>query len=198
MARPLFLFSHGAGAPSSSDWMQSWKTRLAKLGKVVAFDYPYMREGRRSPDRLPKLIEAHREALASARRRHKGPVVLIGKSMGSRVGCHLALEEPVDALVCLGYPLKGAGKTGAVRDEVLLALETPILFVQGTRDPLCPLELLSKVQRRMKAKSELFVVETGNHSLQATKTALKNSGETQDDVDERILAAIADFVKRVG
>ena len=34
-----------------------------------------------------------------------GPVVLIGKSMGSRIGCHLALEEDVAALVCLGYPL---------------------------------------------------------------------------------------------
>jgi hypothetical protein len=177
--------------------MIAWSDRLQTLGKVVGFDYPYMQAGRRSPDRLPKLIEAHREALASARRGHRGPVVLIGKSMGSRVGCHLALEEPVDALVCLGYPLKGAGKTGAVRDEVLLALQTPILFVQGTRDPLCPLELLAGVRRRMKAQSELFVVEAGNHSLQATKTRLKTNAETQDDVDEQILAALAAFLKRV-
>lgn len=197
MARPLFVFAHGAGAPSSSAWMLGWRRRLETLGKVVAFDYPYMREGRRSPDRLPKLIETHREALAAARRGHRGPVVLIGKSMGGRVGCHLALEEPVDALVCLGYPLKGAGKTGAVRDEVLRALSTPILFVQGTRDPLCPLDLLEKVRKKMKAESELFVVEAGNHSLQATKTQLKASGETQDDVDARILDAIAGFVKGV-
>jgi len=197
MARPLFVFAHGAGAASGSPWMIGWRDRLQTLGKVVSFDYPYMRAGRRSPDRLPKLIEAHREALASARRGHRGPVVLIGKSMGSRVGCHLALEEPVDALVCLGYPLKGAGKTGAVRNEVLLALGTPILFVQGTRDPLCPLELLAAVRRRMKAENELYVVETGNHSLQATKTRLKTSGETQDDVDEQILAALEAFLKRV-
>ncbi len=197
MARPLFLFAHGAGAASDSAWMLGWRKRLETLGKVSAFDYPYMRAGRRSPDRLPKLIEAHREALASARRGHRGPVVLIGKSMGSRVGCHLALEERVDALVCLGYPLKGAGKTAAVRDEVLLALRTPILFVQGTRDPLCPLDLLEKVRRKMKAKSELFVVETGNHSLQATKTQLKADGESQEDIDQRILDAIAAFLERV-
>lgn len=196
MARPLFLFAHGAGAASDSPWMLGWRDRLQTLGKVIAFDYPYMQAGRRSPDRLPKLIEAHRAALASARRRHRGPVVLIGKSMGSRVGCHVALEEPADAVVCLGYPLKGAGKAGAVRDEVLLALTTPILFVQGTRDPLCPLELLAEVRRRMKADNELFVVDTGNHSLQATKTRLKQTGETQDDVDEQILAALRAFLER--
>lgn len=195
MARPLFVFAHGAGAGSGSPWMQSWAERLRSLGKVTLFDYPYMRQGRRSPDRLPKLIEAHREALGSARRGHRGRVVLIGKSMGSRVGCHLALEERVDALVCLGYPLKGSGKTGAVRDEVLLALQTRILFVQGTRDPLCPLDLLATVRRRMKAENELHVVESGNHSLLATKTELKAKHETQDDVDERILAAIADFLQ---
>ena len=177
--------------------MQSWAERLQALGKVATFDYPYMRQGRRSPDRLPKLIEAHRQALHAARRGHRGPVVLIGKSMGSRVGCHLALEEQVDALVCLGYPLKGAGKTGAVRDAVLLELDTPILFVQGTRDPLCPPDLLAEVRPRMKAENALYVVETGNHSLQATKTELKTKGETQDDVDQRIAATIADFVRKV-
>src|SRR5690242_19766131 len=99
--------------------MTAWAERLAALGDVVRFDYPYMRAGRRSPDRLPVLVAAHREALAAARAGRRGPVVLAGKSMGSRVGCHVALEERVDALVCLGYPLRRAG--GALRDEVLLA-----------------------------------------------------------------------------
>ena len=110
-----------------------WRT----LGDVVAFDYPYMRAGRKAPDRLPVLIDAHRAVLAKAQARAKGPVFLIGKSMGGRVGCHLALEEPVAGVICLGYPLQ-SGATGAMRDEVLLALRTPILFVQGSRDALCP------------------------------------------------------------
>src|SRR5690606_40058648 len=93
---PLFLLAHGAGAPSSSPWMLGWATQLGKLGKVTTFDYPYMQAGRRTPDRLPKLIDAHRQALLRARRGHRGPVVLVGKSMGGRVGCHLALEEDVN------------------------------------------------------------------------------------------------------
>jgi predicted alpha/beta-hydrolase family hydrolase len=173
--------------------MQGWRARLETLGAVVTLDYPYMLAGRRSPDPLPKLIAAHRAALAEARKRRKGPFVLIGKSMGGRVGCHVALEDTVDGIVCLGYPLKAMG-SGKTRDEVLVDLRTPILFVQGEKDNLCPLDLLEKTRKRMKAKSTLFVVEGGNHSLAAPKTALKRAGRTQDDVDGEILRTIAAFV----
>ncbi len=173
--------------------MRGWTQRLETLGRVVMFDYPYMAAGRRTPDRLPALIDAHRAALGAAREGHSGPVILIGKSMGGRVGCHLALQEPVTGLVCLGYPLKGAGKAGRMRDEVLLALTTPILFVQGTRDGLCPLELLAGVRPRMQTNSELVVVESGDHSLLATKGHLKAQGLTQADIDAQVLGAIDTF-----
>src|SRR6266550_8022244 len=119
----VILFAHGAGAPSSSAWMLAWKKRLATIAPTVAFDYPYMREKRRAPDPLPKLVAAHREALARALAEYSAPVFLAGKSMGSRVGCHVALEDSnVRALVCLGYPLASPGKRTGLRDEVLLAL----------------------------------------------------------------------------
>ncbi len=51
--RPSFVFAHGAGAPSSSAWMRAWRDGWATLGDVVAFDYPYMRAGRKAPDRCP-------------------------------------------------------------------------------------------------------------------------------------------------
>ena len=192
--RPLILFAPGAGAPSTSTWMQAWTGRLGTLGDVVAFDYPYMRAGRRSPDRPATLIAAHREALAAARQRFTGPVVLAGKSMGSRIGCHAALVEPdVRALVCLGYPLK-SGATGAQRDEVLVALRGPVLFVQGTRDPLCPLAALAEVRPRMTARHELYVVEGGNHSLELPKRQLAAARQTQEDADARALGAIAKFL----
>jgi uncharacterized protein len=193
MARPLVLFAPGAGAPSTSAWMTAWAERLDAVGDVVPFDYAYMRAGRRSPDRLPVLVDAHREALAAARRDRRGPVVLAGKSMGARVGCHLALEEAVDGLVCLGYPLRGV--RGELRSEVLLALRAPILFVQGTRDPLCPLDALEDVRRRMQASSTLHRVEGGNHSLELGARALRAAGETQADVDARTLGAIVAFLR---
>ena len=136
MARPHFLFAPGAGAPSSHPWMQHWRQRLSTIGDVAVFDYPYMQQGRRRPDPLPQLIAAHRRALIEARRGRAA--ILIGKSMGGRIGCHVSLEEKVEAVVCLGYPLCGGGDHSKLRDKVLRTLQTPILFVQGTRDSLCP------------------------------------------------------------
>ncbi|HEX8311148.1 MAG TPA: hypothetical protein VF614_07530 [Chthoniobacteraceae bacterium] len=46
----------------------------------------------------------------------------------------------------------------------------------------------------MSAVNELHVVEGGDHSLLVTKTQLKASGETQDDVDHLILLTIQNFV----
>lgn len=198
MTRPLVLLAPGAGAGSDSPWMQGWRKRLATFADVTAFDYPYRLAGRRSPDKPATLVAAHRAALEELRRRRSTrPVVLAGKSMGSRIGCHVALEEPVAALVCFGYPLKGMGPKGALRDAVLIELRRPILFVQGTRDPLCPLDVLESVRRRMKAPNELHVVEGGNHSLEVSKTELKRSGKTQADVDAATLAVVQRFVSRV-
>ena len=90
--------------------MQAWAGHLRSLGRVVPFAYPYMAAGRRAPDRLPKLIDAHRAALRESCRAGED-VVLVGKSMGSRVGCHVSLVDSVRAVVCFGYPLvtpKGA------------------------------------------------------------------------------------------
>ena len=192
---PSFLFAPGAGAPSSSDWMRAWRARLSSIGEVQTFDYPYMRAKRRAPDRLPALIDAHRAALAELRASAAGPIFLIGKSMGGRIGCHAALEEAVAGLICLGYPLK-SGATGALRDQVLLSLQTPILFVQGTRDPLCPLDLLAEVRARMTAPSTLLIVEGGDHSLAVSAAVRQARGETQADSDARVLTAIRSFCAR--
>jgi predicted alpha/beta-hydrolase family hydrolase len=189
-----FLLAPGAGAPTSHPRMQSFRALLETMGSVVPFDYAYALAGRKSPDRLPKLIETHRAALAALRERHKGPIVLVGKSMGGRVGCHVAALEPVAAVICLGYPLCGAGDPTKLRDEALIALRTPTLFVQGTRDALCPLDLLQNVRARMTAPNALHVVEGGDHSLIVAKTALKAQGIDQAQVDARIADAIAEFL----
>ena len=195
MSGPFFLFAPGAGAPSTHPWMQKWKGYLQSIGEVAQFDYAYMREGRRRPDPLPQMIAAHRQALAQFREKVSGQIFLIGKSMGGRISCHVALEEKVAGLICLGYPLCGGGDRSKLRDKVLRELQTPILFVQGTRDPLCPLDLLAEVRSQMKASNFLHLVENGDHSLRITKRGLQAGGETQDDVDQRILAAIGTFAK---
>ena len=194
MTRPLLLFAPGAGAPSSHRWMQAWKQRLNDIGEVVTFDYDYMREGRRRPDPPPLLIAAHEAALEQARQNNDQPVVLIGKSMGGRIGCHVSLKQSVNGLVCLGYPLCGGGDSLKLRDKVLRELRTPILFVQGSRDALCPRDLLENVRKEMTAENYLYVVEGGDHSLIVGKKQLQAANQTQEEVDRRVLDAIAKFI----
>ena len=198
MSHPLIVLAHGAGAGQSHPFMQYWRDALARDFDVVAFDYTYMASGRKAPDRLPKLLARHREVVDESRLKNPdAKLFLIGKSMGSRVGCHLANEFPagtVTGVVCLGYPLKGRS---AIRDEVLLAMKTPILFVQGTRDPLCPLDLLSEVRPRMTARNDLFVVDGGDHSLKLRKRDLKDGDRTQEEVDATSVAAVRRFIQEL-
>ena len=99
--------------------MRNWKARLGEIGNVETFDYDYIREGRKRPDRLPQLIAAHREALSKAKEQHPSErTILAGKSMGGRIGCHVSLEEKVDGLICLGYPLCAMGDQAKLRDEI--------------------------------------------------------------------------------
>jgi predicted alpha/beta-hydrolase family hydrolase len=151
------------------------------------------------------LVAAHRAELQQLER-DASPgdrLVLAGKSMGSRMGCHVAVElagEPdsrrPDGLVCFGYPLRG--QNGKLRDQVLLALTTPVLFVQGTRDSMCPLSELEQVRQQMRAPNELFVVQDGDHSLEATKTSLKARGTTQERVEQEIIEAVRRFCATLG
>lgn len=183
--------------------MRRYAELLGGLGAVKAFDYPYARAGtaRRAPDKLDVLVAAHRAELEALEAQSAAPtkLFLAGKSMGSRVGCHLALDSTarsrIAGLICFGYPLRG--QNGKLRDEVLLALRTPILFVQGTRDSLCPLPELEEVRKRMTAASQLYVVESGDHSLEATKTSLKQRGTTQAEVEAAILARVREFCESV-
>jgi uncharacterized protein len=84
-----------------------------------------------------------------------------------------------------------------LRDKVLRELQTPILFVQGTRDPLCPLDLLDQVRSEMQAPNELYIVEGGDHSLRVPKKLLEAKGGTQERLDQLIVQAIANFVSSI-
>jgi uncharacterized protein len=190
-----FLFAPGAGAPSSSAWMQRFKQSLEEIAPTRCFDYPYQVRGRRLPDPLPLLIDAHRLALAEVP--NPEHCILVGKSMGSRVGCHVAQRTPVKGLVCFGYPLLGQGKRPKLRDEVLLELQTPILFVQGSKDPLCPLPLLESVRQRMACPTHLYIVAEADHSLKVTTPKLRRQQTSQAQVENQITSAIRAFCREL-
>lgn len=198
---PVLVFAHGAGAPSSSDWMVRWKDMMGKAMhavEVVTFDYPYISGGkRRAPPKAEKLVEFHSDIVKMTLAKYPGhPLILAGKSMGSRVSCMVASGEEIgaSAVVCLGYPLKGM--SGTIRDETLLQLKVPIMFVQGSKDGLCPLDKLEAVRKKMKSLNELHVIEGGDHSFKIAKKHLNSEGTTQAEAEDHAVQAIAAFVSK--
>ncbi|ESQ46756.1 hypothetical protein EUTSA_v10028271mg [Eutrema salsugineum] len=197
---PVVVFAHGAGAPSSSGWMIRWKEMIKKtLDKLSHLITLVNIAGgkRKVPPKAEKLVSFHVDVVKETAARFPGhPLILAGKSMGSRVSCMVAVSEDVtvSAVICLGYPLKGMN--GAIRDETLLEMGVPVIFVQGSKDPLCPLDKLQAVCSNMKTVTELHVIDGGDHSLEITKKHLETKGLTQDQVEDVALQAIAAFVSK--
>ena len=194
---PAVILAHGAGADMSSPFMSAVQAGLARAGFVaVKFNFPYTEARRRAPDPRPVLEACYRaviEAVRSDRRLAPPWIAIGGKSMGGRIASHLAAAAVlVRALVLLGYPLHPAGSRDRLRVEHLPSVAVPTLFVQGTRDPLCDLDLLRPVVARM-PRARLHTVEGGDHSLRLPRRMGRDDADVWDDV----AAAVARWLERL-
>ena len=164
----VLVLGHGAGSGMRSPFMAGFAEAIGKLRiATLRFDFPYMRAGRRAPDRAPVLVEAWREAFAAGVERASGrPVFAGGRSMGGRIASMAAAEGmPAAGLVFLGYPLHPPGRPDKIRDAHLDAIAVPMLFLQGTRDTFARPELLAAVLARLRPRAELVSIEGGSHAF---------------------------------
>lgn len=199
----LFVFAHGAGAGHFHPFMTNYAAALCARGvSVVTFNFPYMEQRRKTPDRAPVLEEAFRRVIAGAVQQvgsnppngaHQPAIFIGGKSMGGRMATHLgaALDRwpadlpPPSGVVAFGYPLAPPrGKRTGDRVAHLKALTVPTLIVQGTRDPFGgPDEIEEAIAGADSAPPITVVtVESGDHSF----AVLKSSGRDQASVHATI------------
>ncbi|GMQ86116.1 MAG: alpha/beta hydrolase [Acidimicrobiia bacterium] len=193
------LLAHGAGVGQDHPWMTSVANGLAAQGLcVMTFNYRYAEAGRKSPDRLPTLLEVHRAAADTLAERCQR-VVLAGKSMGGRVGSHLAGDEgwPAAGLVYYGYPLVAMGKTEPRPTDHLERIGAPQVFFAGTRDRLGPSELIETVVSSLVAAT-VIVVEDGDHSFRVPKRAEKSNEQVLGGIVEDTAAWIEEEIYRPG
>jgi predicted alpha/beta-hydrolase family hydrolase len=173
---------------------------LAERGLLtVRFNFPYKEIGRRAPD-PPALLEATWSAmidrLAGDPLLCPGRLFLGGKSMGGRLASNLvARGTRADGLVFLGYPLHPARAPERPRAEHLPRIPCPMLFVQGSRDPLCDLDLLRRVLQHMSAPTRLHVIQDGGHSFELPKSAARLREQVWDEIVETVAEWIADAGK---
>jgi len=146
--------------------------QLAKEGLVtVRFNFPYAEDGHKRPDPDDVLEGVFRLVLeyVAEMDEFKGlELFLGGKSMGARLsGQIVAKDVGASGLVFLGYPLHPPGKPENLRDQPLYHLPCPALFVEGSRDPFCRMDLLGKVLGQMPVRSDLHVIPGVGHSFEA-------------------------------
>jgi uncharacterized protein len=164
------VLAHGAGNDMRNPFLSYVHETLAERGVLtVKFNFPYTERGARAPDR-PAVLHAAWRAVARTVREDAAlapqRLVLGGKSMGGRMASMLAAEgEECAGLVLLGYPLHPAGQPHKLRVEHLARIAVPMLFVQGTRDPLCDMHLLEPALASLPAPVTLHRIEDGDHSF---------------------------------
>ncbi|MFO0551150.1 MAG: alpha/beta family hydrolase [Polyangiaceae bacterium] len=192
--RALFVFAPGAGSSRDDPVLTGLSARLSKKGHGVArFDFEYRIRGRKLPDKPEVLRARWREALerATAELAEEVPVIIGGKSMGGRIASLVLAEGGCRAtgLMLLGYPLFpiNAKPETPPRSEHLPRVAVPTLFVQGTRDALCPLEVLRRGP--LPPKKKILVVDEADHSLEV----LKRSGRTREEVLDQVAVAVERF-----
>lgn len=189
------ILAHGAGAGQKSAFMVAAARAFVARGITTAtFDFPYIAEGRKVPDRGPVLEAAWRDAVADATTHPDFgglPLVVGGKSMGGRIASQAAAAGPLPivGLVFLGYPLHPPGKPGQRRDAHLPAITQPMLFVQGSRDPFGTADEIRELLPRLGPAAELHEVREGDHSFKVPARAGKASA-VMNDIFDRVAAFV--------
>ena len=191
--KPVFVCAHGAGGHKDDRSMLRLSTALESRGTdVVRFNFGYREKGSRRIDPMPVLKQRF-STVASEHRRNL--LIIGGRSMGGRVASLLAADGfPCSGLLLAAYPLHPAGKPAMLRDAHFSRIRVPLLFICGTRDPLCQSDLMETSLEKLQAPWEMHWLEGADHSFRVLKSAGRTDGEVDaevGDVAERWLAGLA-------
>ena len=194
-ANAIYVFAHGAGANMRHHFMQEMVDALAKEGiATLRFNFPYMEEGRSSPNPQAVLEAYVRSACAKARELAADlPLFAGGKSMGGRMTSNAAANEAIPGLrgiIFFGFPLHAPKKPSRDRAAHLAKVTVPMLFLQGTRDDLADLSMITEVTAELPLAT-LHVVDTANHSFDV----LKRSGLDASAVRNSLASEVVGWIR---
>ena len=192
----IIVLAHGAGADMHHPFMTFFHETLALSGWLsVKFNFPYKEMGRKAPDPAARLEDACERVLEHVRatlRPAPGRLFAGGKSMGGRIAANVAARDAdtrqhgLAGLVFLGYPLHAPKRHDRLRADNLMKITAPMLFVEGTNDPFCRLDLLAEVLERVPAPTETHLIEGGNHDFRVPKRL----GREPEDIWREVVQAI--------
>lgn len=155
------LLGHGAGGGiEAPDLVAAARAATSAGVHVALIEQPYRVAGRRAPAPAAQL-DAAWLAVAEALGEQwfsDLPLVFGGRSSGARVACRTADAGQAVAVLCLAFPVHPPSNPDRNRLGELDAVETPVLVVQGERDPF---------GRPESTRHREVVLLPGDHALKA-------------------------------
>ena len=183
------LLYPGAGSDSTHSSLVAIEHAVAPHRSVRA-DFPYRQQGRRAPDRAPKLLAAIRDELEQLA--VDEPLVIGGRSMGGRMCSMIAagadgLPAPhnLKGLVLISYPLHPPGRPDRLRVEHLPSVAVPTLFISGDRDTFGTPDELRRWTATMSSKAK------------PTHLFIEGKGHDLKGADHTVAGAVRDFLDLV-
>jgi predicted alpha/beta-hydrolase family hydrolase len=176
------ILTHGAGSNANAPLLVALGEAFAAAGlTVLRCDLPY-RQARPYGPPGPGDAARDRKGLLNAsealRKVARGRIFIGGHSYGGRQASMLCAEnlKLVKALLLLSYPLHPPRRPEQARTQHLPRLNTPALFVSGTRDPFGSVEEIEQALKLIPARTKLMIVDGAGHDLgfkgKATKPEL--------------------------
>lgn len=169
------VFMHGSGGGPDTEFMTFFAQHCAHLeAEVVRPDFPYWQAVRetgkpRPPNRMPALVDAMTELLEALQNDGK-PLILMGKSLGSRVMLRLAEQFSAQRLIALGFPFAPPQKPDKSRLGELSMTQRPGLIIQGTRDPFSKALVKESLNElALPTNWQLKSLEGADHGFEATR-----------------------------
>ena len=186
------ILTHGAGANCDAPLLVALADAFCAMGMVVLrCDLPFRQSRPHGPPARgsgERDQQGLRAAVESMRRHFSGRMFLGGHSYGGRQASMLAAAEPdlVKCLLLLSYPLHPPKRPGELRTGHFPVLQTPALFVHGTRDGFGSIAEMNAALKLIPARTELLPVADAGHELLTKRN--------REDLPQFVVEAFRSFI----
>ncbi len=192
------VIAHGRSETLEDPVVADLHRGLTERGYLsLRFNFPFAESGKRRPDKDAVLERAFAEAVhLLGRDPTAAPAHLFlgGKGLGARTAARLAMTRMrLEGLFFLAHPLHKADKVDEVDADHLYRIIAPMLFLQGSRDRYCDLDVLRRTLLRVGAPTQLQVIEEADHAFKV----LKKSGRTHEELLAQVLSALDGWMHKV-